>query len=220
MDIEWAKDGVTGELFILQARPETVHSAKVASAAAEVYRLTARPGAPLVTGQAVGERIGTGRVRVVRDVRSLQSVQQGEVLVAEMTDPDWEPIMRRVAAIVTDKGGRTAHAAIVSREFGLPCIVGTEQATSRLRDGDEVTVCCAEGAEGHVYAGALPFNVDRIDASTVPKTRTQVMLIVGDPSRAFSLSAIPNAGVGLARTEFIVTNHIGIHPMALARYRS
>ena len=126
--------------------------------------------------------------------------------------------MRRVAAIVTDKGGRTAHAAIVSREFGLPCIVGTDDATSRLHDGDEVTVCCAEGAEGHVYAGRLPFAVERIDASTVPSTRTQVMLIVGDPSRAFSLSAIPNAGVGLARTEFIVTNHIGIHPMALARY--
>jgi pyruvate,water dikinase len=218
MDIEWAKDGVTGELFIVQARPETVHSAKATSAAAEIYRLAARPGDPLVTGQAVGERIAVGRVKIVRDVGAIETVQAGEVLVAKVTDPDWEPVMRRVAAIVTDTGGRTAHAAIVSREFGLPCIVGTGDATTRLCDGDEVTVCCAEGAEGHVYAGAVPFKVERIDASTVPSTRTKIMLIVGDPSRAFALAAIPNAGVGLARTEFIVTNHIGIHPMALARY--
>jgi pyruvate,water dikinase len=218
MDIEWAKDGLTGELVIVQARPETVHSAKPRTAAAEMYRLTAPPGTPLLIGQAVGERIGVGRVRVVRDAAALETVQPREVLVAEMTDPDWEPVMRRVAAIITDKGGRTAHAAIVSREFGLPCIVGTTDGTNRLHDGDEVTVCCAEGAEGHVYAGAIPFAVERIDAANVPPTRTNVMLIVGDPSRAFQLSATPNAGVGLARTEFIVTNHIGIHPMALARY--
>ncbi len=218
MDIEWAKDGLTGELMIVQARPETVHSAKPRAAAAEMYRLTASPQAPLVTGQAVGEKIGVGRVRVVREVSALNTVQKGEVLVAEITDPDWEPVMRRVAAIVTDKGGRTAHAAIVSREFGLPCIVGTERGTTTLRDGDEVTVCCAEGAEGHVYAGAVPFEISRVDAAQVPQTRTKVMLIVGDPGQAFALSAIPNAGVGLARTEFIVTNHIGIHPMALARY--
>ena len=218
MDIEWAKDGVSGELFIVQARPETVHSAKARTAVAEVYRLTGAPGVPLVRGQAVGERIGSGRVRVVRDVKALETVQAGDVLVAEMTDPDWEPVMRRVAAIVTDKGGRTAHAAIVSREFGLPCIVGTDTATRTLHDGDEVTVCCAEGADGHVYAGRVPFQVDRVDASTVPQTRTHVMLIVGDPSRAFDLSRIPNQGVGLARAEFIITNHIGIHPMALVRY--
>ena len=181
MDIEWAKDGVTGELFILQARPETVHSAKARTAAAEIYRLTAQPGRPLVTGQAVGEKIAAGRVRVVKDASALSTVQPGEVLVAEMTDPDWVPDPRRVAAIVTDKGGRTAHAAIVSREFGLPCIVGTDDATTRLRDGDEVTVCCAEGAEGYVYAGALPFAVERVDASTVPATRT----------RSCSPSAIP-----------------------------
>jgi len=218
MDIEWAKDGVSGELFIVQARPETVHSAKARTAVAEVYRLTGAPGVPLVRGQAVGERIGSGRVRIVRDVKALETVQAGDVLVAEMTDPDWEPVMRRVAAIVTDKGGRTAHAAIVSREFGLPCIVGTDTATRTLQDGDEVTVCCAEGADGHVYAGRVPFQVDRVDASTVPQTRTHVMLIVGDPSRAFDLSRIPNQGVGLARAEFIITNHIGIHPMALVRY--
>ena len=218
MDIEWAKDGVTGEIFIVQARPETVHSAKPRTAAAEMYRLKAPPGTPLVTGQAVGEKIAAGRVRVVRDVHALDTVQPGEVLVAEMTDPDWEPVMRRVAAIVTDEGGRTAHAAIVSRELGLPCIVGTGDATSRLGDREEVTVCCAEGAEGHVYAGSVPFEIERVDAAKVPETRTKVMLIVGDPSRAFGLSAIPNAGVGLARTELIVTHHIGIHPMALARY--
>jgi len=218
MDIEWAKDGVTGDLVIVQARPETVHSAKSLTAAADVHRLTADPGVPLLKGQAVGERIGAGRVRVVRDVKGLQEVQAGEVLVAEMTDPDWEPVMRRVAAIVTDKGGRTAHAAIVSREFGLPCIVGTEFATATLHDGDEVTVCCAEGADGHVYAGRVPYTVDRIDAATLPETHTKMMLIVGDPSRAFRLAAIPNQGVGLARTEFIITNHIGIHPMALARF--
>ncbi|HEX7086362.1 MAG TPA: phosphoenolpyruvate synthase [Vicinamibacterales bacterium] len=218
MDIEWAKDGVTGELFIVQARPETVHAAVSPTAAAEIYRLTARPGAPLVRGQAVGEKIAAGRVRVVRDVGALHAVEPGEILVTGMTDPDWEPIMRRVAAIVTDRGGRTAHAAIVSREFGLPCIVGTGNATALLRDGMEVTVSCAEGPEGHVYEGAVPFAVDRVDASAIPETRTKVMLITGDPGRAFALAGIPNAGVGLARTEFIVTNHIGIHPMALARY--
>jgi pyruvate, water dikinase len=218
MDIEWAKDGLAGDLIILQARPETVHSAKSRTATAEMFHLTRTPGPALLTGQAVGEKVGVGRVRVVRDVSALQTVQAGDVLVAEITDPDWEPVMRRVAAIVTDKGGRTAHAAIVSREFGLPCIVGTERGTATLHDGDEVTVCCAEGAEGHVYAGAIPFEIERIDAAHVPQTRTKIMLIVGDPSQAFALSVIPNAGVGLARTEFIVTNHIGIHPMALARF--
>ena len=218
MDIEWAKDGVTGDLVIVQARPETVHSAKPRTAVAEMYRLTAAPGPALLKGQAVGEKIGVGRVRVVRDVSALNTVQPGDVLVAEITDPDWEPVMRRVAAIVTDKGGRTAHAAIVSREFGLPCIVGTERGTTTLRDGDEVTVCCAEGADGHVYAGTIPFEIAQIDTTRVPETRTKIMLIVGDPSQAFALSVIPNAGVGLARAEFIVTNHIGIHPMALARF--
>lgn len=218
MDLEWAKDGLTGELFILQARPETVHSAKPRTAAAERYYLKGAPGAPLVTGQAVGEKVGVGRVRVVREIAGLSSVQPGEVLVAENTDPDWEPVMRKVAAIVTDQGGRTAHAAIVSREFGLPCIVGTGNATRTLQDGVDVSVCCAEGAEGHVYAGRIPFEIEHIDAVTVPKTRTAIMLTVGDPGQALALSAIPNAGVGLARTEFIITNHIGIHPMALARY--
>lgn len=218
MDIEWAKDGITNELFIVQARPETVHSRRTITSAAEVYRLKGDHGQPLVTGQAVGEKIGVGKVRVVRDASGLASVEAGDVLVAENTDPDWEPVMKRVAAIVTDHGGRTAHAAIVSRELGLPCIVGTGNATEILRDGDDVSVSCAEGSEGHVYAGRVAFEVERMEAASVPETRTRVMLNVGDPAKAFNLSAIPNAGVGLARTEFIVTNHIGIHPMALARY--
>ena len=218
MDIEWAKDGITGELFIVQARPETVHSLKPRAAVAEVYRLKGEHGLPLVRGQAVGEKIGAGYVRIVREAHELQKVQAGDVLVARLTDPDWEPVMRSVAAIVTDQGGRTAHAAIVSREFGIPCIVGSGNATEMLHDGDEITVACSEGPEGHVYTGRIDFEIERIDAAAVPRTRTQVMLTVGDPSQAFKLSFIPNSGVGLARTEFIVTNHIGIHPMALARY--
>jgi pyruvate, water dikinase len=218
MDLEWAKDGITEELFILQARPETVHSRKAASATADEYHLTGKPGPALVRGQAVGEKIGTGRAHVVLDIKELEQVQQGEVLVARNTDPDWEPVMRRVAAIVTDEGGRTAHAAIVSREFGIPCIVGTGDATAALKTGQEVTVCCAEGSEGHVYAGTLPFTVEHIDAASVPKTETKIMVTVGDPQKAFRVAALPNEGVGLARMEFIITNHIGIHPMALVRF--
>ena len=218
LDIEWAKDGITGKLFILQARPETVHSAKPRDVAAQVYRLAGKHGPPLVLGQAVGEKIGAGRVRVVREAAELQKVEPGDVLVARLTDPDWEPVMRRVAAIVTDQGGRTAHAAIVSREFGIPCIVGSGNATEVLTDGAEVTVVCSEGAEGHVYAGRIAFDIERLEAAAIPRTRTRVMLTLGDPARAFQTSFIPNDGVGLARTEFIVTNHIGIHPMALARY--
>lgn len=218
MDIEWAKDGTTGELFIVQARPETVHSAKTRDVAAEIYRLTGEHGPPLVTGQAVGEKIGVGRVRIVHTTAELQTVEPGDVLVAHLTDPDWEPVMRRVAAIVTDQGGRTAHAAIVSREFGIPCIVGSGNATEVLQNGDEVTVVCSEGPEGHVYAGRAAFTTEKIAATAIPRTHTQVMLTIGDPARAFQTSFLPNDGVGLARTEFIVTNHIGIHPMALARY--
>ena len=218
MDIEWAKDGTTGELFILQARPETVHSAESTKIAAEVYRLKVKGGTPLLVGQAVGEKIGAGPVRVITDVRKLQEVQAGEVLAAENTDPDWEPVMRKVAAIITDQGGRTAHAAIVSREFGIPCIVGTGNATHTLESGREVTVCCSEGSEGHVYAGRLPFEIALVEANALPLTRTKIMLIVGDPGQAFRLAAIPNEGVGLARIEFIITNHIGIHPMALAQF--
>jgi pyruvate,water dikinase len=184
----------------------------------EVFRLKETPANPLITGTAVGEKIGSGRVRVIHNAAELTAVQVGEVLVAEMTNPDWEPVMKRVAAVVTDKGGRTAHAAIVSRELGLPCVVGTDHATKVLQTGQEVTVCCSEGAEGHVYSGLVPFEVKKLDAAILPSTRTAVMLNVGDPSKVFQFSAIPNDGVGLARIEFIINNHIGIHPMALVRY--
>lgn len=218
MDIEWAKDGVSGKLFIVQARPETVHSAKNRNMSAEIYQLTGDHGPPIITGQAVGEKIGAGHVRVVRETAGLDQVEPGDVLVARHTDPDWEPVMRRVAAIVTDTGGRTAHAAIIAREFGIPCIVGTGNATEVLKDLSEVTVACSEGPEGHVYGERIAFQIEKIAAEAIPRTRTQVMLTIGDPARAFQMSLIPNDGVGLARTEFIVTNHIGIHPMALAKY--
>jgi len=218
MDIEWARDGLTGELFVLQARPETVHSATKPSAVAKRYRITGAHGAPIVTGQAVGEKIAIGPARVVRDASDLSTVGEGEVLVAELTDPDWEPIMRKVVAIVTDKGGRTAHAAIVSRELGLPCIVGTTDGTQTLRNGQIVTVSCAEGSEGHVYDGTVEYWVDAIDLSTIPRPRTRIMLITADPAQAFRQAALPNDGVGLARMEFIIAKHIGIHPMALVRY--
>jgi pyruvate,water dikinase len=218
MDIEWAKDGLTNRLYIVQARPETVHSAKPRGVSIEVHRLVARPGAALIRGVAVGEKIGAGRVRIARDAREAASVEPGDVLVAPITDPDWEPVMKRVAAIVTDHGGRTAHAAIISREFGIPCVVGTGNATTTLEVGQPVTVSCAEGPEGRVYAGRLAFETTKVDASTLEPTATPIMLIVGDPDRAFAHSAIPNAGVGLARLEFIIANQIGIHPMALAHY--
>jgi pyruvate, water dikinase len=218
MDIEWAKDGATGELFIVQARPETVHSAKQHRLFIETYRLKAKPSEPLVIGQAVGEKIGAGRVRIVTTVDELSAVEEGDVLVASSTNPDWEPVMKRVGGIVTDQGGRTAHAAIVSRELGLPCIVGCGNATEVLQTGDEVTISCAEGAEGKVYAGRIPFEIEREDFSSVPPTQTKVMFNVADPSQALKLAALPNDGVGLARLEFIITNQIGIHPMALALF--
>jgi len=218
MDIEWAKDGLTGELYIVQARPETVHSAKNREAFGETYKLKEQPAAPLVTGQAVGERIGAGKVRVMRDVPELSEVEAGDILVAPNTNPDWEPVMKRVSAIVTDSGGRTSHAAIVSRELGLPCIVGCGNATEILRDGAEVTVCCAEGAEGRVYPGKLEFEIERVDFSSVPQMHTKVMFNVADPEQAFTLSMMPNDGVGLVRIEFIIANHIGVHPMALVKY--
>lgn len=220
MDIEWAKDGISGNLYVVQARPETVHSTKTHAHNSEVFRLTGRPGPVLVKGQAVGERIGSGKARVVTDVAKLNEVQSGEILVAANTDPDWEPVMRRVAGIVTDQGGRTAHAAIVSREFGIPCIVGSGSATQVLKSGQEVTVCCTEGNEGHVYAGLVPFQAEKLTTVALPSMRTKIMLIVGDPARAFDLANISNEGVGLARIEFIITNHIGVHPMALANLES
>jgi len=213
MDMEWGKDGVTGELFLLQARPETVH-ARQPQASMERHVLE-ETGRVLTTGRAVGERIGKGRARVIRSVADLRELQPGEVLVTEMTDPDWEPVMKRAAAIVTDRGGRTCHAAIVSRELGIPAIVGTETGTTALAGAGEVTVSCAEGEEGRVYEGALASRVDRTDLATVPRTRTAMMMNVGNPGEVFSLASIPNDGVGLARLEFIIASHIRVHPMAL-----
>jgi pyruvate,water dikinase len=216
MDIEWAKDGETGELFIVQARPETVQSRK-SGQTLESYRLLAT-GEVLVSGRSVGERIGQGPVRAITHASSLSEFRDGEVLVTDKTDPDWEPIMKKAAAIVTNRGGRTCHAAIVSRELGLPAIVGAETATDVLRNGQEVTVSCAEGETGKVYAGRLPFETTRVDLVELERPRTKVMLNVGNPEEAFRLSFLPNDGVGLARMEFIINSAIQIHPMALLEY--
>jgi pyruvate,water dikinase len=213
MDIEWAKDGRTGELFVVQARPETVH-ARRARPVLEMYRLKGK-GKPIVTGKSVGAKIASGRVRVIHDAAELVDFVDGEILVATMTDPDWEPVLARAGAVVTDQGGRTCHAAIVSRELGIPCVVGTTSGTRLLATGAVVTVSCAEGAEGHVYAGEVPFVSETIDPATLPHPALPVMLNVGNPENAFHLGLLPSAGVGLARIEFIVSAQIGIHPMAL-----
>lgn len=217
MDLEWAKDGRTGELFILQARPETVQSLRAVGATLEVFRLprTAAKSHILLTGKSVGSRIGTGPARVVRSTADLPSFRDGEVLVAAMTDPDWEPVLRKASAVVTDRGGRTCHAAIVSREMGLPCVVGTGTATETLRDGQIVTVSCAEGDIGNVYDGAVPFEREELDPASLPQPRVPLMLNLADPGRAFSLCRLPSSGVGLMRIEFLVSNWIGVHPMAL-----
>ena len=216
MDIEWAKDGHTGELFIVQARPETVQSRKNLEVV-ETYRLKGR-GPVLATGRSVGEKIATGPVRVIRNAEFLGQFREGEVLVTDKTDPDWEPIMKKAAAIVTNRGGRTCHAAIVSRELGVAAIVGTEHGTEKLRDGQMVTVSCAEGDTGQVYEGNLPFEVQRTNLKALGRPRTKVMMNLGNPEEAFALSFIPNDGVGLAREEFIITSYIKVHPLALLDY--
>jgi pyruvate,water dikinase len=208
---------VSGELFILQARPETVHASNRQNFV-EAYRLTGEHGEPLVSGIAVGHRIAQGRVHVLADPDHLTDFHEGDVLVTSMTDPAWEPIMKRAAAIVTDRGGRTCHSAIISRELGLPCIVGTGDGTLKLPGGADVTISCAEGAQGNVYEGHIDFAVERHAVTQSARPRTQVMMNVGDPDHAFALASLPNDGVGLARLEFIINNHIGIHPMALVRY--
>ncbi|ABB31012.1 phosphoenolpyruvate synthase [Geobacter metallireducens RCH3] len=213
MDIEWAKDGVSGELFIVQARPETVESQKRLDFL-ETYVLE-RKGEVLVTGTSVGGKIAVGPARVITDVHKLNEFSPGEVLVADTTTPDWEPVMKTAAAIVTNKGGRTCHAAIVSRELGIPSVVGTGDGTGRIAPGREITVSCAEGDVGRIYDGALPFRIERVDLSGMRRPRTRIMMNLGNPEEAFSLCRIPNDGVGLARMEFIITNHIKVHPMAL-----
>jgi len=216
MDIEWAKDGAGGELFIVQARPETVHSL-LKEKTMETYILKGT-AEPILTGQAVGSKIGQGIAHIIEDSAQIGEFKKGQVLITTMTDPDWEPIMKIAAAIVTDKGGRTCHAAIISRELGIPCIIGTERATKIMRTGQEVTVSCAQGETGNVYEGLLPFEVERLDLTSVPRTTTQIMMNVGIPERAFMECQIPNDGVGLAREEFIISSHIGIHPLALIHY--
>ena len=217
MDIEWAKDGVTGELFVVQARPETVQSQKQRDVA-KVYRLKSR-GDVVARGRSVGDAIAAGPARVLKGADELARVQSGDVLVTDKTDPDWEPVMKKVAAIVTNRGGRTCHAAIVSRELGVPAVVGTETGTDHIQDGQFVTVCCAEGDVGTVYDGKLEFDVQTRDLRGLQRPKTKVLMNVGNPEEAFSLSATPNDGVGLAREEFIISSYIKVHPMALVNYR-
>lgn len=220
MDIEWAKDGLTNELFIVQARPETVQSQKTKNVLRN-YRLQGKPEEqpkPVVIGRSVGEMIGQGKARVILDVHQIGQFQAGEVLVTNRTDPDWEPIMKRASAIVTNSGGRTCHAAIIAREMGIPAIVGCGNATTIIKSGQEVTVSCAEGETGKVYPGLLPYEVKEIPLEKLPRTRTQIMMNLGNPEEAFGLTNIPNDGVGLARMEFIINNHIKAHPLALIHF--
>lgn len=221
MDIEWAKDGDgatvgTGNLFIVQARPETVHS-QASKRTMETYVLKGK-GALLASGQAVGAKIGQGVTRILHDVSQIHDFKAGEVLVTDMTDPDWEPIMKTAGAIVTNRGGRTCHAAIISRELGIPCVIGTGNGTQVIGDGQEVTVSCVEGETGHIYEGLLDFVIETLDLENIPVTRTKVMMNVGLPEKAFVEGQLPNEGVGLAREEFIINSHIGIHPLALINY--
>jgi pyruvate, water dikinase len=218
MDIEWAKDGQTGELFIVQARPETVHSLKDLTVLRK-YVLKEK-GEVLVQGQSVGELIGQGPVQVIKSASMIHTFRKGEVLVTDMTDPDWEPIMKIASAIVTNRGGRTCHAAIVSRELGIPCIVGTGSATIKLAQGEDVTVDCSEGSIGNVYRGLVPFEVEETNLGTLPKPKTKITMNLASPEQAFEKSFIPNDGVGLAREEFIINSYIKIHPLALLNYET
>jgi len=216
MDIEWAKDGITGELFIVQARPETVQSQKSAQVL-ESYQLQEH-STVLVTGRSIGAAIGQGKAHIIMDAAKIHLFEPGEVLVTNRTDPDWEPIMKKASAIVTNQGGRTCHAAIIAREMGIPAIVGCGNATELLHNNQEVTVSCAEGDEGRVYQGLLPFEVNKTILENLPRTRTQILMNVGNPEQAFSLAGIPCDGVGLARLEFIIANNIEVHPLALIHF--
>jgi pyruvate, water dikinase len=216
MDIEWAKDGVSGKLFIVQARPETVKS-QARTQVQERFHLQQR-GELLCEGRSIGQKIGAGRAQVIRSIHEMDRLKPGDVLVTDMTDPDWEPVMKRASAIVTNRGGRTCHAAIIARELGIPAVVGCGNATRAIGDGNEVTVSCAEGDTGFIYDGLLPFDVLTADFGAMPPPPLKVMMNVGNPERAFDFAQIPNHGVGLARLEFIINNTIGIHPKALLNY--
>ncbi len=217
MDIEWGRDGMDGKLYILQARPETVKSHEEGAEHLRRYRL-GRTAPVLASGRAIGQKIGQGQVRMVRSAAEMDRVAEGDVLVTEMTDPDWEPVMKRAAAIVTNRGGRTCHAAIIARELGIPAVVGCGNATEVLADGVDVTVSCAEGDTGHVYAGRLPIEVVDIALDRMPSLPTKIMMNVGNPELAFAFQRLPNEGVGLARLEFIINRNVGIHPKALLEF--
>ena len=216
MDIEWGKDGLDGRLYILQARPETVKS-QAGAETQQRFKLTGK-GAVLATGRAIGQKIGIGVVRNIRSVSEMDRVHQGDVLVTDMTDPNWEPVMKRAAAIVTNRGGRTCHAAIIARELGIPAVVGCGHATDVLSDGMTVTVSCAEGDTGHIYAGALAMEIETLQQGKLPEIPVKIMMNVGNPQLAFDFQSLPNAGVGLARLEFIINNNIGVHPKAVLDY--
>ncbi len=215
MDIEWAKDGLDGRIYIVQARPETVQSRS--GNVIERYELESR-GDIVTEGRSIGGRIGAGTARIIMSLDDMDKIQPGEVLVTDMTDPDWEPIMKRAAAIVTNRGGRTCHAAIIARELGVPAVVGCNNATDTIKDGDPVTVSCAEGDTGYIYAGVIPFEHKIIELDAMPEVATKVMMNVGNPDRAFDFACIPSEGIGLARLEFIINNMIGIHPKALLEF--
>ncbi|HEU4485058.1 MAG TPA: phosphoenolpyruvate synthase [Povalibacter sp.] len=216
MDIEWGKDGETGRIYILQARPETVQSR--AGRSVQRYSLKGAKSKVIARGRSIGQRIGAGPARIIRDVKEMTRVQSGDVLVADMTDPDWEPVMKRAAAIVTNRGGRTCHAAIIARELGIPAVVGCGDATENIVEGAGVTVSCAEGDTGYVYEGELPFEQKNIELDSLPAIPTKIMMNVGNPDRAFSFACIPHKGVGLARLEFIINRMIGVHPRALLEF--
>lgn len=215
MDIEWGKDGNDGKLYILQARPETVQSRS--GRTIQRYTLKAHSNV-ITTGRSIGQKIGAGKAKIIRDVSEMDRVQAGDVLVSDMTDPDWEPVMKRASAIVTNRGGRTCHAAIIARELGIPAVVGCGDATEKIQDGIEVTVSCAEGDEGFVYEGSLAFEQTQIELDSLPDIPVKIMMNVGNPDRAFDFANIPNSGVGLARLEFIINRMIGVHPQALLDY--
>lgn len=216
MDIEWAKDGNTGKLYIVQARPETVKS-RLRTTTLERFHLQQR-GKVLIEGRSIGQKIGSGVARVIRSINEMARLKPGDVLIADMTDPDWEPIMKRAAAIVTNRGGRTCHAAIIARELGVPAVVGCGHATDAIKDGDEVTVSCAEGDTGFIYAGKLPFERIEADLEHMPPAPLKIMMNVGNPERAFDFAQLPHAGIGLARLEFVIARQIGVHPKALIEY--
>lgn len=215
MDIEWGKDGESGRIYILQARPETVQSR--VGRAVQRFALKGKSKV-LASGRSIGQRIGAGPARIIRDVKEMTRVQSGDVLVADMTDPDWEPVMKRAAAIVTNRGGRTCHAAIIARELGIPAVVGCGDATATIREGKEITVSCAEGDTGYVYDGALPYEQKTLELDSLPTIPTKIMMNVGNPDRAFDFAGIPHRGVGLARLEFIINRMIGVHPRALLEF--